>query len=57
MGTDLPAIVDQLGEVKNVTLGDEVAHLYLLRTTPTGNQGYFIYLIRGEDGIWRIDAM
>jgi hypothetical protein len=53
----LAAIVDQLGEVKEVTFNGDLAELTLARDTPDGVRLFMIYMLRSEDGIWRIDGM
>ena len=53
----LAEVVDQLGEVQEVTFSDDVAELTIVRSTPDGPQAFLIYMLRSEDGIWRIDAM
>lgn len=57
LGADLATAVPQLGTLVNAEFGDNTAHLYLVRGSGPSATGFFIYLIRGEDGIWRIDAM
>jgi hypothetical protein len=34
-----------------------MAELTLVRTSADASQKFMIYLIRSEDGIWRIDGM
>jgi hypothetical protein len=53
----LAEIVDQLGEVKDVTFDGELAELTLARNTPDGVRLFMIYMLRSEDGIWRIAGM
>jgi hypothetical protein len=39
-------------------LANDVAQILLVRQDASGaSTGYFIYLIRGQDGIWHIDGM
>jgi hypothetical protein len=54
---DLVQVIDQLGTVAEVTFNLNVAELTLVRDGPEGPQRFMIYLIRAEDGIWRIDGM
>ncbi|HEY2818021.1 MAG TPA: Ig-like domain-containing protein [Casimicrobiaceae bacterium] len=54
---DLRTIVDQLGSVEDVTFGMDIAEYSIVRDTADGPQRFFIYLIRGADGIWRIEGM
>ena len=53
----LGSIVDQLGSLEEVTFDDGIAEYALVRDTPSGLQRFMIYLIRGADGIWRIEGM
>lgn len=55
--SDLPAIVDQLGTVREGTIGSEIAEYVIERNTPAGPQAFQIYFLLGDDGIWRIDGM
>ena len=54
---DLATIVDQLGTITEVTFNLDMAELTLVRDREDGAQKFMIYLIRSEDGIWRIDGM
>ncbi len=53
----LPTIVDQLGTVQEVTVTQNVAEIALLRTGASGDSVFHVYVIRSEDGLWRIDGM
>jgi hypothetical protein len=53
----LAEIVDQLGEVEELTFNGEVGELTIVQNTPDGPQTFLIYMLRSEDGIWRIDGM
>lgn len=53
----LASIVDQLGEVQEVTFNMDLAEFTIVRNTQDGPVRFLIYLIRSEDGIWRIDGM
>ena len=55
--SDLRTIVDQLGTLEDVTFGMDIAEYSIVRDTPNGPQRFMIYLIRGDDGIWRIEGM
>jgi hypothetical protein len=57
LGTALPSIVDQLGELKEFTFGLDIAELSVVRATPDGPRRFLLYLLRSEDGIWRFDGM
>ena len=53
----LPTLVDQIGDIEDISFGIDLAELSLVRNTADGPQRFMIYLIRAEDGIWRIDSM
>jgi hypothetical protein len=53
----LPTLVDQLGTVVDASFGADIAEYGVVRNTPEGPRRFMFYLIRGEDGIWRIDGM
>ena len=54
---DLVNIIEQLGTVTEATFNLNVAELTLVRDNAEGTQRFMIYLLRAEDGIWRIDGM
>ena len=53
----LASVVDQLGEIREINFGMDLAELSIVRNTPEGPKRFMLYLIRAEDGIWRIDGM
>ncbi len=53
----LPSVAAQLGTpIDGVVTGDW-AELTLLRQTAEGERAFPVYLIRGGDGIWRVESM
>jgi hypothetical protein len=54
---DLPTIADQLGTVQEVTVNENMAEIVLLRSTSAGDRAFNVYVIRSDDGVWRIDGM
>ncbi len=54
---DLAAIVGQLGTIQRITVTEELAEISIMRNSTNGPQTFQIYLIRSEDGIWRVDGM
>lgn len=54
---DLSVIVDQLGTLKGGAVGEEMAEYVLVRNQAGQPKAFLIYLLRGEDGVWRIDGM
>ncbi|TAK97110.1 MAG: hypothetical protein EPO07_13880, partial [Verrucomicrobia bacterium] len=55
--SNLAAAVDGLGTIQDGRIGSDYAEYLVVRNTVDGPRGYLIYLIRGEDGVWRIDGM
>lgn len=53
----LGTIIPQLGTVQNVRLSEDFAEYTIVREKAGRRQAYYIYLLRGEDGVWRIDGM
>ena len=57
LGTDLPTIANQLGTVESVTFSLSIAESILSRVVDGSKQIFSVHLMRGEDGIWRIESM
>jgi hypothetical protein len=57
LGSSLPAVAAQLGTLVDGVITEDTAELTLVRDTPTGKLTFMIYLIRGGDGLWRIESM
>jgi hypothetical protein len=57
LGTDLPAIANQLGTVESISFSKSSAEVVMSRMVSGTKQIFMIYLMRGEDGIWRIESM
>jgi len=57
LGTDLPTIANQFGAVESISFSRSAAQLILSRDVGGSKQIFTIHLIRGEDGVWRIDSM
>ena len=53
----LPTVIDQLGTIQEVSFALDIAEISLVRPSPEGDRLFPVYLIRAEDGIWRIDGM
>ncbi|MEO8739919.1 MAG: Ig-like domain-containing protein [Casimicrobiaceae bacterium] len=54
---DLATIVDQLGTIKNVIVSEELMQIMVVRPGTGTAQSFTINMLRGEDGIWRIEGM
>src|SRR5579862_502316 len=57
LGPSLATIVDQVGQVQEITFNMDMAEITIVRNTPDGPVSFMMYMIRSEDGIWRIDGM
>jgi hypothetical protein len=58
LGSALPTIASQLGTIQRATFTNGAAEIMLVRPGAGGQStAFFIYLIKGQDGIWRIDGM
>lgn len=53
----LPQVVTQLGDLVNGVISESWAELTIARGPTGSKQAFMIYLVRGEDGLWRIDSM
>lgn len=57
LGDDLPTVTDSLGSLSPSTLGDGWAEFLISRPGAGGTEGFLIYFIQGEDGVWRLESM
>lgn len=57
LGASLPAVAAQLGTPTDGVITDDWAELTLLRPTADGDRVFMLYLIRGGDGLWRMESM
>lgn len=53
----LPGVAAQLGTPIDGVVTADWAELTLLRQTAEGERAFLIYLIRGGDGLWRVESM
>jgi hypothetical protein len=54
---NVPSVVSQLGTVQQATVTDLLAEYLIVQNTANGPNGFLVYLMLGDDGIWRIDGM
>lgn len=54
---DMSAIVGQLGAVSVTAVGSDIAELTVTRMVAGQENAFFVYLLRSEDGVWRVDGM
>lgn len=57
LGASLPGIAGQLGKLSNIVVMEDMGELAVARTVGSDTQVFMIYLIRGNDGVWRIETM
>ncbi len=57
LGSSLPAAVQQLGGISEISMGSDFADILVTRQKADGAYGYHVLLIRDDDGIWRIEGM
>lgn len=53
----LPAVADQLGTVVEGSFAGDVAEYLVVQDLNGDRQGFFIYLVREGDGVWRISQL
>ncbi len=54
---NLVTVVDKLGTIERLRISEEFAELTIVRDKNGERRAYFIYLLRSEDGVWRIESM
>ena len=57
LGTTLATAAGQFGALAVTTADEEHAEIGVVRTTDGIERSYLIYLLRGEDGVWRLESM
>jgi hypothetical protein len=57
IGSNWATAVDKIGALKGGRIANEFVEYLVIRNKTDGQWGHFIYLIRGGDGVWRLDAM
>jgi hypothetical protein len=57
LGQQLPAAAADLGALQGGSVGEGLGEYLIVRNTPLGPMGFFIYFLLGEDGLWRIGSM
>lgn len=54
MGPDLPTIAGKLGTIADGTIFGDFAEYVIVRDTSNGRRVFLVYLVLGQDGVWRI---
>lgn len=57
LGADLPVFAAQLGDIASISASDIHAEITIVRTVDSTKSVFMVYLVLGEDGIWRIESM
>lgn len=57
LGDSLPAVVNQLGSIAGGRIAGDLALYTVIRDESGTQMAYPVYLIRGNDGVWRIGQM
>jgi hypothetical protein len=57
LGTDLATFAAQIGDVATINMADDHAEVIIVRGSGVSAQAFSIYLILGEEGVWRIESM
>ena len=57
LGPDLAGAVDQLGTIRSCTMAPTIAEILLVRQEGSQLKGFEVQMLRGADGIWRIEGM
>ena len=57
LGANLALAAAQLGETAVITASEENAEIVVVRTVAGQQRTFLVYLLRGEDGVWRIESM
>jgi hypothetical protein len=57
LGGALPGIATQLGSITNEVVMEGIGELSIARTVGGTMKVFMIYLIRGDDCVWRIETM
>jgi hypothetical protein len=53
----LPAVAAQLGDLVSGVIGEDLAELMIARGSGSSRKLFTVFLIRGADGIWRVEGM
>ena len=57
LAADMPMLVESFSAMHHVETGHDWAQLRMVREVAGQKQAYYITLVRGDDGIWRIEGM
>jgi hypothetical protein len=57
IGSKLPSVARQLGQHRGGSITGNHAEVVVVRATADGSTALIIHVIRGADGIWRVESM
>ncbi|HRI88680.1 MAG TPA: hypothetical protein PK869_10455, partial [Candidatus Hydrogenedentes bacterium] len=57
IGSNLASVAGQLGQLRGGTISGNRGELVVVRETSEGLTAFTINVIRGADGIWRVESM
>ncbi len=57
LAATLPGVVSNLGEPEVSAIGSDIAEILVTRTVLGVKRVFPVHLIRGDDGVWRIEGM
>jgi uncharacterized Zn-binding protein involved in type VI secretion len=57
LGANLATAAAQIGEIGATTVTGDSAEMIVIRNVNGAKKAFSIHLVRGEDGVWRIDSM
>jgi hypothetical protein len=57
VGVSLASVAGQLGQLRGASIVGRHAELVVVRDTSEGPTAFLIHVIRGADGIWRVEHM
>ena len=57
IGAALPTVPSRIGAVGTVRVNESLCEIELERVRPTGRVVFPVQILRGGDGLWRIDGM
>jgi hypothetical protein len=57
IGSNLASVAGQLGQLRGGSITGSHAELVVVRTTADGPTAFIIHVIRGADGVWRVESM
>jgi alpha-tubulin suppressor-like RCC1 family protein len=57
LGSNVAAAAARLGAISTIVVNEDVAEITVIRTVGTTQRTFAVHLLRGDDGVWRIEDM